>query len=379
MGALQKIGFKAVPHEPCCLTCDDIVVFFYVDDIVFAFPKRKTAHAQEMIELLKARYHLSGGADLQWFLGIEVVRDRSRRLIWLSQASYIDKIAARASRRTRKDTPIGMEELQPRLDLASLREIHDFQVKTGSILYAAVITRPDVAFAASRIIRHNANPSQKHYDAADCILNYLQATRDYALQLGGADDFEVSSDASFADNQDRKSSQAYAMKLFGGLIAWRANKQDTVTTSTTEAELLALSQAAKESLFVSRLLQELDIQLEDARIRIQCDNQQTIRLVTSEIASLQTRLRHVDIHNHWLRQEVQANRISVTYTPSDEMIADGLTKALQGDKFRRFRSQLGLVDLSDHLGQRQLAETQLDDHIRTICEAIAAEYPGEED
>jgi len=49
------------------------------------------------------------------------------------------------------------------------------------------------------------------------------------------------------------------MKLFGGLIAWRANKQGTVTTSTTEAELLALSQAAKESLFVSRLLQELDI------------------------------------------------------------------------------------------------------------------------
>jgi len=91
------------------------------------------------------------------------------------------------------------------------------------------------------------------------------------------------------------------MKLFGGLIAWRANKQDIVTTSTTEAELLALSQAAKESLFVSRLLQELDIQLKDARIRIQCDNQQTIRLVTSEIASLQTRLRHMDIHNHWLR------------------------------------------------------------------------------
>jgi len=180
-GALQKIGFKAVPHEPCCLTCDGIVVFFYVDDIVFAFPKRKTAHAQEMIELLKARYRLTGGADLQWFLGIEIVRDRSRRLIWLSQALYIDKIAARAGRRTRKDTPIGMDELQPRIDLASLREVYDFQVKTGSILYAVVIIRPDVAFAASRIVRHNANLSQKHHDAADRILNYLQATRGYAL------------------------------------------------------------------------------------------------------------------------------------------------------------------------------------------------------
>ena len=74
------------------------------------------------------------------------------------------------------------------------------------------------------------------------------------------------------------------MKLFGGLIGWRASKQDTVTTSTTEAELLALSQAAKEPLYVSRLITELSVRLDDQWIRIQCDNHQTIRLVTTEIA-----------------------------------------------------------------------------------------------
>ena len=74
----------------------------------------------------------------------------------------------------------------------------------------------------------------------------------------------MASDASFADNSiDRKSSQAYAMKLFGGMIGWRVNKQETVTTSTMEAELLALSQAAKEALFVSRLLKELQIGLDN--------------------------------------------------------------------------------------------------------------------
>jgi hypothetical protein len=74
----------------------------------------------------------------------------------------------------------------------------------------------------------------------------------------------VASDASFADNStNRKSSQAFAMKLFGGLIGWRANKQDTVTTSTTEAELLALAQAAKESMYISKLLQELTIDFND--------------------------------------------------------------------------------------------------------------------
>lgn len=62
-------------------------------------------------------------------------------------------------------------------------------------------------------------------------------------------------------------------------MAVGANKQDIVTTSTTEAELLALAQAAKESLLVSRLLAELTVQLDDHRIKIQCDNKQTIRLV----------------------------------------------------------------------------------------------------
>jgi hypothetical protein len=72
-----------------------------------------------------------------------------------------------------------------------------------------------------------------------------------ALQFGGDDTFIVASDASFADNAiDCKISQAYVMKLFSGTIGWRANKQTAVTTPTTEAELLALAQAAKEATFL---------------------------------------------------------------------------------------------------------------------------------
>jgi hypothetical protein len=71
------------------------------------------------------------------------------------------------------------------------------------------------------------------------------------LQLRHSKDFKIASNASFANNTiDQKSSQAYVIKLFGGLIGWRANKQDTVTTLTTEAELLVLSQAAKEGQYI---------------------------------------------------------------------------------------------------------------------------------
>ena len=78
--------------------------------------------------------------------------------------------------------------------------------------------------------------------------------------------------------------------------------------------------------------------------------------MTTDVGQLQTKLRHVDIHNHWLRQEVSANRIAVEYTPSKEMIADGLTKPLQAGAFEDFVEQIGLVDISDRLEARVLKE-----------------------
>jgi len=209
-----------------------------------------------------------------------------------------------------------------------------------------MITRPDIAFTASRLIKFNNNPSPQHHKAADQILHYLHNTRTLALQLGGADNYVIASDASFADNNlNRKSSQTYAIKLFSRLVGWRANKQDTITTSTTEAELLALAQAAKKSLFISQLLAELTIRLNNHHIKIQYDNKQTIRLVTAKVTTLQTRLRHVNIHNHWLRQEVANKKIIVEYTPSASIIANGLTKVLNHTLHQAFIQQLDLAQL----------------------------------
>ena len=344
---LKALGFTTVPHEPCCVIKDGIIIFFYVDDIIIAYDKQHTKEADHAVKLLQEKYAMTGGHDLQWFLGVEVIRQRDQRLIQLSQSAYIDKIRRLADQTNgRHDTPMAPIELKPRHDLAALSEINRYQRKIGSLLFAAVTTRPDIAFATSRLARFLSNPSTKHQNAADRVLLYLADTRSRALQLGGGDHLQVASDASFADNTlDRKSSQGYAIKLFGGLIAWKASKQDTVTTSTTEAELLALSQVAKEAIFTSRLLHELNIQLQQSAITIQCDNTQTIRLVTEEISKLQTKLRHVDIHNHWLRQEISTGKISVEYVQSAEMIADGFTKVLPVNKWDGFLHQLGLVEV----------------------------------
>ena len=99
---------------------DGIIIFYYVDDIVLAFRKDKKEKAAELMWKLQTKYNIAGGDDLQWFLGIEIIRDRQNRLIWLSQSDYLDKIAnlAQGSRKW-AGTPMGKEELLPYAGIAT--------------------------------------------------------------------------------------------------------------------------------------------------------------------------------------------------------------------------------------------------------------------
>lgn len=381
--ALREAGCEPVKHEPCCWTRDGVIIFFYVDDIVVAFREEKRGGADDLIMHLRSRFALQGGDEIQWFLGVAVVRDRATKTIYLSQADYVRKMErflTTGSDRRIRTTPMAAVELQAHPGKATAREIQNYQRIVGTVLYAAVISRPDVAFAASRLARFNLNPDPQHLRAAERVVEYLGATSHYALKIGGGDNFNTWTDASFADNSaDRRSSQGYVMMLFGGAIGWKANKQDTVTTSTTEAELLALSQGTKEALYSLRLIQEIGVSLDERHVQIWCDNTQTIRLVTEDVAILTTELRHVDIHNHWLRERIERNEVCVDYVPTKAQVADGLTKALADPDFHRFRESIGVVDISGLLQRRQEALRKIEDEdleaLEDLIQGGEAELP----
>ncbi len=374
--ALRDIGFKELPQEPCVATKDGVICFFFVDDIVFAYRKEKEQVAKDAAERLQQRFEMKIMDDFKWFLGMRIDRDRQNRKLFLSQASYIQKIAEQFGltdiNTTKADTPMTEHELLPAPDdeIITPESNHLYQSKIGSLLFAAISTRPDIAFAASRLSRFNQRAGKLHHDAADRAIRYLYTTRYHCLVYGGEDDlrsFVCASDASFADNTlDRKSSQGYIFTLFGGPVAWRANKQDTVTTSSTEAELLALSQAAKEAIYMARLFKALSLELNEP-LSIQCDNRQTLRLLLEESLKLQTKLRHVDIHSHWLRQEVQRRAIHLEWRESKKMMADGLTKALGYQNFVKFRSMIGLMNEEQRLllAKRQDDENDLKQRLQT--------------
>jgi len=347
--ALVKLGLQPVPEDPCIFVNDWLVIFVYVDDICIMYRPENSTRATAFSEAITSLFEMRALGDLKWFLGIRVIRDRPTRQIWLTQQSYIEGIANRfgLNRPGLKgpSTPYPWEPPAPFDGDASTAEIHRFQCRIGSALYAAIITRPDVQRATSQLSQFLTNPGPSHIEAVNREIQYLYSTRDLALRFNGAShdsDIRIYSDASFADNKDRKSSQGYVITLFGTPVAWQANKQSTVTTSTTEAELLALTNAARAALATQRLLNGSGLRI-DNKLTIWCDNLQTIRLVTSELPRLHTALRHVDIHQCWIREKVQEGILNIQYIKTSEMPADGMTKTLTKAKFLAFRNHLSLA------------------------------------
>ncbi|KAK7583642.1 hypothetical protein V3481_012924 [Fusarium oxysporum f. sp. vasinfectum] len=373
----KQLGLELCPEDPCVFNNTWLTAFFFVDDIVFLYRSRHQQAADRLIAQLRAKYKMNDLGSLQWFLGIRVIRDRPNGKLWLCQDSYIEKLTTQFSIKksnTFRGNPLSTNNLQQYELQATTNEISMFQQKIGGINYIAVITRPDVAKAASKLAEFLANPSPQHQTIADKVISYLYATRHLAIQFGGtspspttgpiqvehSSDLKIASDAAFADDQKtRKSSQGSIICLFGGPVSWKAGKQDTVTTSSTEAELLAFTHTAKESIAIQRLFKQLDLKL-DHLPTIECDNQQTIRLISLETPRLKTALKHVDIHNCWARQAFKQGHFKIQYTPTALMLADGLTKPLPGQKFDQFVKQLGLIDISPLIEEAQV-DSDLED------------------
>ena len=167
----------------------------------------------------------------------------------------------------------------------------------GFINYAAVVTRPDIFKAVSELLKYLTNPTTKHLRYAQHLLEYLTGTPYFAIKYGGDLDhpFTITSDAAYSDHDDRTSSQGYITIIFGKAVDWKAIKQNTVTISSTKAELLAMSYAGKKLISWNRFFTKIEFDTELPNL-IYGNNRQTIRILQSDAPKLATKLRHIDIH-----------------------------------------------------------------------------------
>ena len=368
---MRRLDFMEVPDDPCLFVHNSkpIMAFFYVDDIVLTSPEDLRQELYHIRDQLMKSYEIREIGPLNHFLGARVIRDRKARKLWLTQADYIEKITKKfhLEHATVTHVPLPMESIPKWDQQASTNQITGYQQRVGSALWAAIFSRPDIARACSLLSEHNTNPSPQARRGIDQVLAYLNSTKDLAIEFCGgpftdqhtgfieSNDIDqclrVSSDAAYADDTTtRRSTQGMLITLFNGPIAWKSTRQKTVTTSTTEAELLALSHTAKELIALQRFLNDITFD-PGHQVHIACDNKQTIGLMTKDHPQFTTKLKHVDIHRFWLRQEVREGHIHLEWTPTNSMSADGLTKILPRQQHEKFVKMLNLVDITDKLKQ----------------------------
>ena len=178
------------------------------------------------------------------------------------------------------------------------------------------------------------------------MLRYLQGTLDWQLVYGAGESTATLtgySDADFAGDADgRRSRTAFVFLLNGAAVSWKSQRQPTVALSTAEAEYMALTAATQEAVFLRQLLQEMG-QPPASGTLIHEDNQSCIALCKNTMTT--GRSKHIEVKMHFCREKQESGEIVVDYCPTEEMLADGLSKPLAGERHKKlFRSVMGSTD-----------------------------------
>lgn len=320
---------------------DRIVVVVYVDDAIFAGSnKSKVLQAKESF---MRKWECRDLGDAKEFLRMRILKHGSK--VSLDQCAYLDKVLERCNMQSCKpaSTPLpqSYNPIKHEGPVDTARRTR-FQTVIGSLLYLMLGTRPDIAFAVTKLAQHSANPSEDHLEKALYICRYLQGTRDYKLEFDGSSGLGLVafSDSDWgSDLNDRRSQTGYILKLAGGVFSWNSRAQRSVASSSMDAEYMALSDCSRQVIWVRTLLTELGYQL--ASIPVCCDNQGAIFVSSNPVT--ERRSKHIDIRYHFIRDVIEQGLIQVYYIPGEDNPADLFTKNLGRVKFNKFKQQLGLT------------------------------------
>ena len=334
---------------------------------------------------LNERFEMSDLGLYSQYLGISVTRDRPNRTLYLRQEGYINQILTQHDiyndpHSKGNGVAIPMEantHLGPAPEgfTASKQSRHSYQSAVGSLMYAMMGTRPDIAYAVSVVSRYAANPHDSHWTAVKRIFRYLRGTVSLKLVFRGPlQPLSGYTDSDYIGDPDtRRSTSGYTFNLGSAAISWSSKRQPTVALSTCEAEYVGQCNATKEAIWLERLLAQLtkitpnptvapahaeDVIDDYALITwpepdtsdsfgafafttvIFCDNQGTIALAKDPTNHFKTK--HMHTKYCFLGEYIANKQVELAYCPTGDIIADKLTKPLPRDTFQRFRHSLGL-------------------------------------
>ena len=306
---MELIQFNQGTADPCIYIRESgtvAIVVVYVDDLIII-----TSTAEEMQHIKKnlaLKFEMKDMGKLHYCLGISIEHNEVEKYLLLHQKQYILNVLEKYSLSEAKivSTPADLSVKLKKDDGVS-KEVNSvtYQSIVGSLLYAAIATRPDIAQAVGVVAKFSAKPTEAHLTAAKRILRYLKGTLNIAIKYQKSDNGLIGyTDSDWAgDLDDRHSTTGNVFLMAGGPISWLSKKQAVVALSTSEAEYVALSSATQEVVWLRKLLiADLKVALQQPTVLME-DNQGTIAIARNPVAHARTK--HIDIRYHYIREAVQ--------------------------------------------------------------------------
>jgi hypothetical protein len=352
---LKKMGFRCVESDQGLYVKGGLdvpleaVVCLYVDDMII------TAKSLELVQQIKADFHkqfkIVDSGEISFILGLQVNRDG--QYLKLSQEAYIKKMSHRyglgnsAAVSTPLPANFNMVEADKAAPLPpSLKSV--YQSMIGAVMYAAMGTRIDVAFTAQFLSRKLQTPTALHFLYAKHLVRYLNSTSSYCLKFPigisqpSNGQLVLYCDADYAGDKETARSTSGILALFNdALITWMSQLQNCVATSTLYSEYIAICEAAKEAVWLRRLLLEFGLSSSNATV-IHADNQGANAFTKD--TQFHRRTKHIDVRYHYTRDQIKDGSIQVEYVATANQKADILTKPLLNVKHQSAVKQLQLSD-----------------------------------
>ena len=275
-------------------------------------------------------------------MGVKIIRTQNGLI--LSQTYYVDKILEKFSA---NDSNIARSPIDTSHHLSKNRGESVNQLEysriIGSLMYLMSCTRPDLAYAVSRLSRYTSNPSESHWRSLTRLLRYIRYTREYGLHYTRDPAvIEGYCDANWiSDIKDSRSTSGYVFTLGGAAISWKSSKQTVIARSTMESEFIALDKAGEEAEWLRQFIEDIPRWPKPvSAISIHCDSQSAIGRAHS--AMYNGKNRHIRRRHNTVRQLLSTGIITIDYVKSKDNIADPLTKGLSREVVKKSSIGMGL-------------------------------------
>eukprot|EP00253_Pinus_taeda_P009247 PITA_09247 len=253
--------------------------------------------------------------EASYVIGIKIHRDRFRGILGLSQETYINKFLERFQMKNCSPSvaPI-VEGDRFNLNQCPKNNFEREQMKNipyastvGSLMYAQVCTRPDIAFVVGMLGRYQSDPDS---DFVGCV-------------------------------DSSKSTSRYIFMMVGGAISWRSAKLTLIATSTMEAKFVPCFEATLHGVWLKSFISGLRIMDSISKpLRMYCDNSIVVFMAKNNKSG--SRNKHIDIKYLAIRERVKEKKVVIEHVSSELMITDPLTKGMPPLKFKDHIMNMGL-------------------------------------